>query len=127
MDINVKVRLESPELMAAILALAEALPQVKLGTNIPLKTLETKEVQPIEDKQDVKENLGPNKETVKENKQKQETKIITLEEVRGKLAELSRQGKQPEVKALISKYGANKLTDLEPSCYEELLKEAEVL
>jgi len=127
MDINVKVRLESPELMAAILALAEALPQVKLETNVPVKTFETKEVQPIEVKQDGKESQGPNKETVKENKQKQQTKIVTLEEVRGKLAELSRQGKQPEVKALISKYGASKLTDIEPACYEELLKEAEVL
>lgn len=52
---------------------------------------------------------------------------ITIEKVRAVLAEKSQSGKQPKVKALIIKYGANKLTDLDPSCYEELLKEAEAL
>lgn len=52
---------------------------------------------------------------------------ITLEQVRAVLAEKSQSGKQPEVKALILKFGANKLTDINPSCYEELLKEAKVL
>ena len=52
---------------------------------------------------------------------------ITLEKVRAVLATKSQAGKQPEVKALIVKHGANKLTDLDPSCYEQLLKEAEVL
>jgi hypothetical protein len=31
------------------------------------------------------------------------------------------------VKVLITNYGAKKLTDIDPACYEELLKEAEVL
>lgn len=52
---------------------------------------------------------------------------ITLEQVRAVLAAKSQAGKQPEVKALITKHGGQKLTDLNPSCYEELLKEAEVL
>lgn len=52
---------------------------------------------------------------------------ITLEQVRAVLAAKSQSGKQPEVKALITKHGGQKLTDLSPSCYEELLKEAEVL
>jgi hypothetical protein len=52
---------------------------------------------------------------------------ITLEQVRAVLAEKSQSGKQPEVKALILKFGANKLTDINPSCFEELLKEAKVL
>lgn len=52
---------------------------------------------------------------------------ISIEEVRAVLAAKSQGGKQPEVKALIIKYGANKLTDLDPSCYKNLLKEAEVL
>ncbi|MPN06086.1 hypothetical protein SDC9_153341 [bioreactor metagenome] len=54
-------------------------------------------------------------------------KPITLEEVRAVLAAKSQAGKQPEVKSLITKHGGQKLTDLNPSCYEELLKEAEVL
>lgn len=55
------------------------------------------------------------------------TEQITLERVRAVLASKSQGGKQPEVKALIVKHGANKLTNLDPSCYAELLKEAEVL
>jgi hypothetical protein len=56
---------------------------------------------------------------------KEET--VTLEQVRAVLAEKSQSGKQPQVKALIQKYGGNKLTDLDPSCYKELKKEAEEL
>jgi hypothetical protein len=60
-----------------------------------------------------------------QDKPKEET--ITTEMVRAALAEKSQAGKQQEIKALITKYGGNKLTDLDPSCYKELLKEAEVL
>lgn len=56
-----------------------------------------------------------------------QTEPITIEKVRAVLADKSQSGKQPEVKALITKYGANKLTEIDPSCYEELLKEASVL
>ncbi len=52
---------------------------------------------------------------------------ITLEQVRAVLAEKSQSGKQPQVKELILKHGANKLTALDPSCYAELLREAEEL
>lgn len=56
-----------------------------------------------------------------------EKKDISLEEVRSVLAEKSQAGKGPEIRALIVKYGADKLTDLEPSCYEALLDEVEAL
>ena len=52
---------------------------------------------------------------------------ITIEKVRAVLAEKSQSGKQPEVKALITKFGAKKLTDIDPSSYKALLVEAEVL
>lgn len=54
-------------------------------------------------------------------------KVISIEDVREVLASKSQDGKQKEVKALIQKYGANKLTDLEPTCYKDLLKDAEEL
>lgn len=54
-------------------------------------------------------------------------KTISLEEVRSVLAEKSQAGKGPEIRALIEKYGADKLTDLEPSYYEALLNEVEAL
>jgi hypothetical protein len=52
---------------------------------------------------------------------------ITIEKVRAFLAEKSQSGKQSQVKALIVKYGANKLTDIDPACYSQLLAEAEAL
>ena len=52
---------------------------------------------------------------------------ITIEKVRAVLAEKSQNGKQPEVKALITKFGAKKLTDIETACYEQLIAEAMVL
>lgn len=57
----------------------------------------------------------------------QKSEPIEIEKVRAVLAEKSQSGKQPEVKALILKYGANKLTDINPDYYPELLKEAESL
>ena len=58
--------------------------------------------------------------------QKQEIKI-SIEDVRAVLAEKSQQGKTREVKALLMKYDAGKLSGVKPEDYEDLLKEAEVL
>lgn len=52
---------------------------------------------------------------------------ITIETVRAVLAGLSQSGKQALVKGLIQKYGAEKLTSLDPTCYPNLLKDAEEL
>lgn len=56
---------------------------------------------------------------------KEEKKSVTLEEVRAVLAEKSRSGKTSEVKQLLTKFGVNKLSELDSSKYDELLKEAE--
>lgn len=56
-----------------------------------------------------------------------EEKALTLEEVRSFLAQKAQAGKQAEVKALIVKYGASKLTEIEPKNYRALLAEAQVL
>jgi len=58
---------------------------------------------------------------------KESEKPVSLEQIRAILAEKSQSGKQPEVKALITKFGAKKLTDIDPACYKELLQEAEAL
>lgn len=54
-------------------------------------------------------------------------KQISIEKVRAALAEKSQGGKQPEVKALIQKYGAKKLTEIDPVNYMALMKDAEAL
>ncbi len=54
-------------------------------------------------------------------------KPLKLEDVRGVLADKSRSGKTAEVKALITSFGANKLSAVNQNDYAELLKKAEVL
>ena len=52
---------------------------------------------------------------------------ITIEEVRAKLSELSASGKTAEVKALLNKFGAFKLPDLEAHHFAEVLEKAGAL
>lgn len=52
---------------------------------------------------------------------------LTLEQVRAVLAEKSRAGHTAEVKALLLKHGADKLSDIDPEHYAALLADAEVL
>ena len=54
-------------------------------------------------------------------------KSITLEEVRSVLSEKSRDGHTAEVRSLLLKHGAEKLSEISPSKYPALLAEAEVL
>lgn len=56
---------------------------------------------------------------------KSEEASPTLEEVRAVLAKLSVAGHSAAVKALITKFGADKLSELAPEYYTALLKEAE--
>lgn len=65
-------------------------------------------------------------EQIKEPKGKQE-KVLTLTDVRKVLAEKSRNGHTAQVKELLIKYGADKLSEIDPSKYAELLAEVEVL
>lgn len=53
------------------------------------------------------------------------SKKISLEDVRAVLAKLSQHGKTAEVKDLITKYGATKLSDVDEGKYKDLLKDAE--
>ena len=54
-------------------------------------------------------------------------KTITLEEVRAVLAEKSHDGYTDQVRGLLQKYGAEKLSGVDPKHYAALLKDAEVL
>lgn len=54
-------------------------------------------------------------------------KKVTLEQVRAVLAQKSHDGLTAEVRALLQKYGAAKLSAIDPQHYEALLKEAEEL
>ena len=63
-------------------------------------------------------------EAPKKEKPKSE---IKLEDVRAVLAEKSRAGHTAEVRTLLQKYGAEKLSAVDPANYEALMKDAEVI
>lgn len=52
---------------------------------------------------------------------------LTLEQVRAVLADKSRMGFTAEIRSLLQKYGAAKLSGIDPIHYEALVAEAEVL
>lgn len=53
--------------------------------------------------------------------------VLTLEQVRAVLAEKSRNGHTAEIRALLQKHGATKLSLVDPAHYKALLAEAEVM
>lgn len=55
------------------------------------------------------------------------TETVTFVQLRSRLSEISRSGKTAEVKELIAKYGASKLSDITESDYAAVLAEAEGL
>jgi len=65
-------------------------------------------------------------EQPKHEKQPEE-KQITLEEVRAVLAEKSHDGFTAQVRGLLEKYGASKLSQIDPSKYAAILADAEGL
>ena len=56
-----------------------------------------------------------------------EKQTVTFVQLRSRLSEISRSGKTAEVKELIAKYGASKLSDIAESDYAAVLAEAEGL
>lgn len=57
----------------------------------------------------------------------QAAKPVSLEEVRAVLAEKSRDGLTAQVRALLERHGATKLSEIDPGEYPALLAEAEAL
>lgn len=53
--------------------------------------------------------------------------VLTLEQVRAVLADKSRMGFTAEIRSLLQKYGAPKLSGIDPVHYKALVAEAEVL
>ena len=56
-----------------------------------------------------------------------EKPALTLEQVRAILADKSRAGHTAAIRDLLQKYGASKLSQVDPKNYEALLRDAEVL
>lgn len=63
-------------------------------------------------------------ELQKEETPAEEKESYTMVDVRGKLGELNKAGKKAEVKALLESFGAEKLSQVDPENYAELMKKA---
>lgn len=74
----------------------------------------------------VTDSLSGEKSETPKLPEKEEPAVL-LEQVRGVLAEKSRNGYTAEVRAIIQKYGADRLSDIDPKHYAAVLKDAEVL
>ncbi len=74
------------------------------------------------EKQSVKKNVSKGEEQKESAK-----KGLTLEEVRAVLADKSRAGFTEQVKELLKKHGADRLSAVDPTEYKALLSDAEVL
>lgn len=70
---------------------------------------------------------GEKPETAVSAEQPKPAEAIPLEKIRAVLADKSRLGHTAEIKALLQKHGAVKLSEVDPAEYASLLAEAEVL
>jgi hypothetical protein len=61
------------------------------------------------------------------SQQEPEAPALTLSDVRAVLARKSQAGFTKDIKALIARYGAEKLSDVKPEHYRALLQEVEAL
>ncbi|MBZ9623267.1 rRNA biogenesis protein rrp5 [Clostridium sp. FP2] len=113
-DINIKA---SEDITNSLLTLAAVLHNAVPIFNVNPKAIELKDERPMKNQ----EVLVPNE---KVETSQPEVKEVTLQEVRGTLARLSKNGNQEEVKALIKRFGATKLTEIPKERYGELLSKA---
>ena len=71
--------------------------------------------------------LESDEELPKEEKVKQEEKTYEIEDVRKILADKSRLGHTAKIRELLEKYGAKKLSEIDPSNYKSLVADVEKL
>lgn len=71
--------------------------------------------------------LESDEELSKEEKVKQEEKAYEIEDVRKILADKSRLGHTAKIRELLEKYGAKKLSEIDPSNYKSLVADVEKL
>lgn len=109
-----EIKISAPELAAAINALAEAVSSRAVAT-----TALSSKFPPVTDAPEKA------KETAATEPEEPATDTpITVEQVRAKLAELTKAGKQAKAKEIITSYGAKKLSDVPLEKYAEVITKA---
>ena len=107
------------DLVDALRTIAKTV-EVETGNDIIQAAEQLKKTVEEEGAEKVKRNLDAFQKLADEVAPK-----VTLEQVRAKLAELTRNGKREQVKALLNEFGANKLSEVPAEKYAELMAKAE--
>lgn len=119
---NVKITIEAPELVCAILALSEAL-QGRLENAEKIKDSITPEVK--EDKpKEVEAATEVNTETKAEVKQEV---TINAEDIRKMFVTLSKKGKKAELKKILTGLGVDKVSDLKEEQFADAMAKLEAI
>ena len=127
---KISVEVKAPELIVALNNLAGALSGVRNSKTAAISVKEEKieKTNEAEKKPEpVEADLGVGLDLPNEAEASTETVTYTLEEVRAKLAAISKAGKSTEMKQLISSFGVSKLTDIPSDKYPELMEKAGAL
>ena len=113
--------------MSTMSELSALLDQIKSCGNTLLSVAD--DLRELVDRKEPKatQNSEDTPDTTPDEQPKETPKPVTLEEVRAVLAEKSRAGHTAEVKQLITTYGADKLSEVDPANYAALLKDSEVI
>lgn len=108
-NFTIDLNINAPDLTVAITALAAAIGGSGVPGSAPTQKFESASKPKAKPKPKPEQKAEP---------------VIPLETVRAKLTALSRDGKQAQVKTLITKFGAKKLTEIPAEKYSELLEAA---
>lgn len=111
--------------MAKIKELSEALDEIIGSAGKVVETAKKMKASFASEEEDW--NNYRDEELARDKNEEERKQLLTLEEVRKVLAEKSRNGHTAEIKGLLKKYGADRLSLVDPEKYEDLLKDAEAI
>lgn len=145
-DLEIKVTIEATELVSALNALANVLQAqtepakatsaevTPMGTDEQETVEESVQTEPEPEAEPPKKRRGrkkaepePEAEPESEEPDLDNEEEITYEDVRAKLAEMSRAGKKAQVRLILEKCGGPPLSKVPPEQYRNLLKMADAL
>lgn len=124
MDININIK-ASDRVIEALVAVANALDKFSTVTLVEGLERDNKAIK--EEKQEIitgipESPVGLNIPDKKDDSKEEPT--ISLEKVRERLANLSKSGKQKEVKELLTEFGVKKLSDAKKEDYNSIYQKA---
>lgn len=129
LDDVVEVGTEVVEAARALMVAGEKLAKAATVIRDSFSSTEAPEQKKVaaSDKKETAPDTEPETEQPKDEASEHTEKTYTKEEVRKFLAGLSSSGHREEVKALITKHGADNLTQLDPKEYATVMAEAEAI